>query len=268
MTLRLRTLCVFCFLAAAPGFAQLAGRLTGAVVDPAGATVANASVRLYLPDGKAALLETTTNAAGLFDFSGVRPELYRLEVSSPGFTPYSQRDVRVEPTRELALPPIALSLASATQQVEVTAGPEVVDLATAEVSTTVTQAQITNLPVLDRQINNLFVLQAGVAANGRANTVINGMRPAYTNLTLDGINFQDSVRLNDLDYIPNKITIAQVEEFTVTTTNSSPTLGGGASTISLSTPSGTNQIHGAVYWYNRNGHLAANAWFSNQTGLP
>ena len=265
--LRIKTVTILLLLAGAPGFAQLTGRLTGTVVDPTGANVPNASVSLYLSGGKIAVLKTTTNPEGIFDFIAVRPEVYRLEVESRGFATYDENEVRVEPTRDLTLPPIKLSLTTSAQQIEVTAGAEVVDTASAEVSTTVTQAQIVNLPVLDRQINNLFVLQAGVAANGRANTAINGMRPSYSNLTLDGINFQDTVRVNDLDYIPNKITIAQVSEFTVTTTNASPTLGGGASTITLSTPSGTNQFHGAGYWYNRNGHLAANNWFSNQNGI-
>ena len=59
-----------------------------------------------------------------------------------------------------------------------------------------------------------------------------------SNVTLDGILLQDTVRTNDLDNIPNKLTIAQVAEFTISSTNSSPTLGGGASTIVLTTPSG------------------------------
>src|SRR6266851_7564556 len=103
-------------------------------------------------------------------------------------------------------------------------------------------AQIFNLPVLNRQIVNLFNTQAGVTQNNRTATVINGMRPSYTNVTFDGILVQDSVRTNDVDLLNNRFTIAQVAEFTVSTTNASPTIGGGASTIVLVSPSGTNQL--------------------------
>lgn len=36
----------------------------------------------------------------------------------------------------------------------------------------------------------------------------------------------------------------------------------------MSTPSGTNQFHGELFWYNRNNALSANDWFNNQAGVP
>ena len=255
------------FLAGATSFAQLTGRLTGTVTDPKGAVIPNASVSLFLPGGNAALLTTRTDSAGIFDFSSVRPDVYNLVVEAMGFTKYTQEQVKVDPAREQELPPIKLTLGNTDTEVTVTSAVPTLDTTTAEIATTVSQAQVQNLPVLDRQIGNLFVLEAGVAANGRANTVINGMRPSYTNLTLDGINIQDSVRTNDLDFIPNKVTISQVNEFTVSTSNADSTMGGAASTISLVTPSGTNLFHGSGYWFNRNNALAANDWFNNKNGV-
>src|SRR5262249_3626840 len=61
--------------------------------------------------------------------------------------------------------------------------------------------------------------------------------------------------------------IAQVAEFTISTTNANPTIGGGASTIVLVSPSGTNQLHGSGYWFNRNSFLSANNWFNNKNGV-
>src|SRR5881296_856978 len=149
-------------MAAATISAQVSGRLTGTVVDQSGASVPNANVGLYLPGGKTALLTTTTNSQGIFDFVAVRPDLYTLEIDGLGFTKRTQAEVKVDPARQLLLPPIALAVASATQAVEIVANVTTVDTATAEVSTTVSQAQITNLPVLNRQISNLFNTQAGV----------------------------------------------------------------------------------------------------------
>ncbi len=265
-----RSMCFFFLLLATAVslFAQLTGQVSGSVADPTGAAIAGAKVGLYLPGGKTALLSTTTNDHGLFDFTAVRPDLYVLNVESPGFSRVSIADVKVDPARRVSLAPITLNLASASQTVEVTANTQGVETATAEVATTVSQAQISNLPVIGRQISNLFVTQAGVTQNLRQNTVINGMRPSFSNLMLDGVNIQDSVRTNNLDLIPNRLTIAQVAEFTVSTTNSSPTIGGAASTITLVTPSGTNQTHGSLYWYNRNRYFSSNDWFNNRNGLP
>ena len=229
--------------------------------------VPNATVSLFLPGGKAAVLATRTDSAGIYDFSAVRPDVYSLVVEAAGFAKHTEEQVKVDPAREQALPLIKLALSSTSTEVDVVSSVEVVDTTSAEIASTVTQAQVEKLPVLDRQINNLFVLEAGVSQNTRANTVINGMRPTFTNLTLDGINIQDSVRLNSLDFVPNKITIAQVNEFTVSTANVNPTIGGAASTIALVTPSGTNSLHGSAYWFNRNNYFAANDWFNNKNGV-
>ena len=254
-------------LAVTPLSAQVTGRLIGTVIDPSGASIPNAKAGLYLTGGKTALLTTTTNSEGIFDFVGVRPDLYRLEIEISGFAKYTEANVKIDPARQLQLAPITLTLASAAQAVEVAGGATLVDTTTAEVSTTVTQSQIRNLPVLNRQISNLFNTQAGVTQNNRQATVINGMRPSFSNITLDGILVQDTVRTNDLDLIPNRLTIAQVAEFTVSTTNSNPTLGGGSSTIVLTTPSGTNQLHGSGYWFNRNNFFSANDWFNNKSNV-
>src|SRR5215469_1785954 len=264
---RFQSWLVVFLLAGATSFAQLTGRLTGTVADPQGAAVPNASVSLRLPGGKAPLLTTRTDSAGIFDFSAVRPDVYDLVVEAMGFAKHTQEQVKVDPAREQQLPPIKLALGATATELTVAASVEGVDAATAEIATTITQSQIENLPVLDRQISNLFALEAGVSQNGRANTVINGMRPSYSNLTLDGINIQDSVRTNALDFVPNKVTISQVNEFTVSTSNADSTIGGAASTVSLITPSGTNQLHGSGYWFNRNNFFAANDWFNNQNGV-
>ena len=254
-------------LTAASLLAQVTGRVTGSVVDQTGATIPNATVAIYLPDGTSPLLQTTTNSVGLFDFQGVRPGLFTLVVEAPGFMKYKQSELKVDPARQTDLPAIKLEVGATSQSVEVSSGVSVVDTATAEVSTTVSTSQITNLPVIGRQVLNLLNTQAGVVQNNRQSTVINGMRPSYSNVVFDGVNIQDSVRTNDLDILSNKLTIAQVAEITVSTTNSNPTIGGAASTIVLVSPSGTNQNHGSLYYFNRNAYFTANDWFSNKNGV-
>jgi len=248
--------------------AQVAGRLTGSVVDQSGASIAGASVNLFLTGGKTPVLSTKSSSDGIFDFNAVRPDTYRLEVKAPGFNDYAQNNISIDPVRQTSLAPVKLDIQSATQTVEVTSSAATVDTSTVEVSNTVTQSQVINLPVLDRQVNNLFYTQPGVNNNGRADTAINGLRAQNTNVTLDGVNIQDNfIRINGIDYIPNKLTIGEVSELTVSTSNLNPAIGGNANAISLSSPSGSNQYHGNAYWYNRNNFFSANDWFNNKDGV-
>ncbi len=255
-------------LAVFPLFPQATGRITGSVADPTGAKIPNAKVSLLLPGGKSAILSTQTSGEGRFDFAALRPESYDLTVEAPGFLKSLQTRIKVDPARETNLPAITLSITTASQTVEVSAAAATVQSTTFEVATTTTQKQVENLPVRDRQIANLFALQAGVTSNKLFNTVVNGLRPSYTSVTLDGINVQDNwVRTNTLDFIPNRLTIGQVAEMTVSTSNTNVAIGGGASQVTMVSPSGTNIHHGSLYWFNRNSAAAANDWFNNQNGV-
>src|SRR4051812_1781896 len=246
--------------------AQVAGRLSGVVVDQSGAAVPAAAVNVFVTGGKEPVLKGLTNESGHFSFVTVRPDTYDVAVEAPGFTKTMLREVKVSPVQETSLPTIKLEVQSTATTVEVASDAQVVQLSNSEIASTVTSAQVQNLPVLGRQVSNLFQTQAGVSS-GNNTTNVNGLRPSFSNITLDGINIQDNfTRTNGLDYAPMRTTIDQIAEITAATSNPNIALGGGASQFVLSTKSGSNTFHGSVYWYNRNSALAANDWFNNQAG--
>jgi hypothetical protein len=248
--------------------AQMSGRIAGSVIDASGAAVGGADVELCLAGGQKPLLVSRTSAEGLYHFIGVRPAEYDLSISANGFLKSTLRGITVDMARETDVPRITLELASVTQSVEVSAEVTGVDVATAEVSTTVSMEQIQNLPILDRDVLSIMQTKAGVASNGNSTTVINGLRTSYSNMSLDGINIQDNyIRDNALDYTPNKLRVGQVRQMTLVTSNPTAAASGGATETAFSTPSGGNQFHGEVFWYNRNNHFAANDWFNNQAGI-
>jgi hypothetical protein len=256
------------FVAVFAANAQVAGRLTGSVVDPTGAAVPGASVSVFVAGGKEPVLTGSTNEAGLFSFPAVRPETYDVTITATGFNKTTIRQVKVAPLQETGLGDIKIEVQSSVTSVEVAADVQSVQLNNAEVASTVTSTQVQNLPVLGRQVSVLLQTQTGVAA-GSNTTSVNGLRSSFSNMTLDGINIQDNfIRTNDLDYAPMRTTIDQVAEITVSTTNASAAIGGGASQMVLSTKSGSNAYHGSAYWYNRNSALGANDWFNNQSGTP
>ncbi len=257
-----------CLLAVCTVQAQVAGRLSGSVVDQTGAVIPGATVNVYILGGKEPVLTGTTNEAGLFTFIAVSPDTYDITVEAAGFAKVNMRQVKVAPVQETGLPPIKMEVQSSTQSVEVAADVSTVQLSNSENTATVTSTQVQNLPVLGRQVTSLFQTQPGVVGTS-GTTSVNGLRSSFSNVTLDGVNIQDNfIRTNDLDYAPMRTTIDQISEITVSTSNASAAIGGGASQMVLSTKSGSNTFHGSVYWYNRNSALAANDWFNNKAGVP
>jgi hypothetical protein len=251
-----------------PTSAQFSGRVTGSVVDSSGAVVPAAEVELYLAGGTRPLLTAKTSTDGSYNFIAVRPAYYDLTVEAAGFVKTTLRGISVDPARETSIPQVRLQLPAVTQTVDVSAEVQGVDTSSAEVADTVSMEQIKNLPILDRDVLSILQTQLGVASNGNSYTVINGLRTSYSNMTLDGINIQDNyIRDNALDYTPNKLRIGQVRQMTLVTSNGNAAASGGATEAAFSTPSGTNQFHGELFWYNRNNYFSANDWFNNQAGI-
>jgi hypothetical protein len=108
---------------------------------------------------------------------------------------------------------------------------------------------------------------AGVAGNGRTNTVIAGNRTSFTSISMDGVNIQDNfIRSNATDFVPARPTVANVAEFTLVTQNQGTESGFGSNQVNMITPSGSNEFHGQAYLFNRNSALASNDFFSNRCG--
>ena len=262
-----RNLLILLVALSAAAFAQVTGSLTGTVTDQSDAGIADATVQVFLPGGADPILTGSTTSNGRFTFAAINPDQYDITVQARGFTSLTYRAVRVSPRLETALPPLKLQLQTVSTTIEVVADAQALPTEDAQIATTITAAQIQNLPVLGRQITTLFQTQPGVT-NGAGAANVNGLRTSLTNVTLDGVNIQDNfLRTNGLDYAPFRTTIDQIEEITFTTSNAAAQFGNGASQVAMVTRSGTNDFHGSVYWYNRNAALSAKDWFSNRDNI-
>jgi hypothetical protein len=268
MNSRLFSLLVSAFLCSAAMFAQSSGRISGVVTDASGASIPGASIELFLAGGATPLLKSQTGVDGNFFIAGVRPENYDLHIVSTGFRKEIIRNIKVDTSLELSLKTIKLEISAAAETVEVSAESAVVQTASAEVATTVTNDQLRRLPSANRSPVGLLLTQAGVSLNARTSTTVNGLRPSFSNVTFDGINIQDNfIRTNSVDYQPNMLLLDQVAEVTLVTSNSNPALGNGAAQINISSPSGSNQYRGGLIWNNRNNIASANTWFNNRNGV-
>ena len=75
------------------------------------------------------------------------------------------------------------------------------------------------------------------------------------------------IRANATDFAPGRPSVDDTGEFTISTTNQESDLGSGGAQITLVTPRGTKDFHGALFAYNRNSHFAANNFFNNRSGI-
>ncbi|MBI2687656.1 MAG: TonB-dependent receptor [Acidobacteria bacterium] len=261
-------LCAFLLASSAIATAQVAGRLSGSVVDPSGAPIANANVKLILQGGSAPIASSVTNAEGFFLFPSLRPETYDVTLEASGFRKNAVRGVKINPSQETPLGNVKLELGAVTEVVEVTAATQAVQTNNAEISSTITNEQLRRLPTINRSPIALLLTQTGITTNPRSSTTINGLRVSFVNITLDGINIQDNfIRTNGIDFQPNLLLLDQVAEVNIGTSNNNLSQSGGAGQINFVTPSGTNKYHGNVFWSNRNNVAAASNWFNNRDGV-
>ena len=256
-------------LCAAMASAQASfGRLAGTVFDETGGVLPAVTVTLTSElTGQQA--QTTTNESGAFLFPSVQPGSYTVTVSLTGFktAEFTQVEVNVGAERSLT---VRLEVGPLAETLRVSAGGSLVQTTTPEVTQTVIQRQIVDLPLNGRNPIELITLQAGVPGiPNRTATAVNGGRPTWTQLTLDGINIQDNyIRENALNFSPNRPTSDTISELTITTAVPGADAAGGATAVRLVTPSGTNRFQGNVFGFNRTNRRASNSFFNERSGLP
>jgi hypothetical protein len=248
-------------------FAQgFTGTVSGRVLDQQQAAVANATVILK-NEATAVERRTATDGEGDYVFNAVAPGKYSLRGEAANF---EARSVNIEVTVATSLrADITLGIRGATEAVTVSAtgeGGVAVQTEQATLGNTINQRQVVELPTLTRNPYDFIALSAGAApsSDGRgAGFAVNGQRSASGNFILDGGENNDTFIAGVAQAIP----LDAVQEFRVQTNNYTAEYGRNAGFIAnVVSKSGANQMHGSVYWFNRNSAFAANTFENNATG--
>lgn len=243
------------------------GRLVGSVINPQGEVVVGATV--VVTDNATGKEQTlTTSGEGTFAIPQLEVGTYTVKVTAQGFKSFTATGVKIDLGREYSLN-VPLEIGGVTENVTVTAGADLLNATTAELSSSISMKEVRELPLNGRNPIGLITTQAGTSSNGAQNTAVNGQRSSFTNITRDGINIQDNfIRANAVDFVPDRPNVDDVGEITITTQNAGAELGAGASQIQLVTPRGSNAFHGSAFIYNRNSELSANTFFNNASDVP
>jgi outer membrane receptor protein involved in Fe transport len=264
------------FVSTPAAFAQAtSGTLTGQVTDPSGAVVPNATVTIT-DTQHGSSVTTTTNPQGLFTRTQLANSTYNVSVSATGFQPTQQNNVVVDVDRETRIN-VTLQLGAASQTVQVVAN-EAPVLVTdrAEISTTVTTRELTDIPTLGQNVTQLELLAPGTVRNtydiagsenpqgGQANNT-NGLLFGFTNRQIDGADDMDAVLgIQVVNPPPDSL-----DQMKVTTSNYDAEFGrSGGSFVSYTTKSGSNQLHGDLFEFLRNNYFNARNPYTEPAGTP
>ena len=255
------------------------GAITGTVLDPSGAVVAGAEVRIVNQDTGTLTRTTKTDANGSFTATLLPVGNYTVNVVSSGFQEAKFINVAVrvtETTRmEAKLRPLAVQ-----EKVEVQAQVQTVDTSTATTGQAIDARTIRDLPLATQNFQQLLTLSAGTnsdlnasASLGRGDVRIqvNGQREDNNNYLIEGISATD-YNVAELTNTPLPSPDV-VQEFKVQTSLYDATQGrNGGGNINAILKTGTKTFHGSLFEFFRNTDLNANEWFLNRSqinlGLP
>jgi hypothetical protein len=249
--------------------------LTGVVTDKGGAVLPGATVTLTNLATNAVEQQTTT-ATGSFLFVNLIPGRYQIEASLTGFKKSSQivplevgSRARVDATLEVG---------AFNEVVTVRESSSLLNANDGTLGAVVPHTQVANLPLAIRNWDDLLALVPGVQGDrytdqgggtsfGRTGGInVHGARALQNNFLLDGVdNNSISENVQELTTQVSRPSVDAIQEFKVITSPYAAEYGRSpGAAVSVSTKSGTNQIHGTAYEYYRNDALDANDFFSNR----
>lgn len=272
----LTALCGFLFAFGVSLAAQTATTsLRGTVYDPKGAVISGAVVTVSNPATGFSRV-AKTNAQGEYQLLELPPANYEVNVSAQGFATIKQTGVQL-----LVATPATLDfteqVAGGTVVLEVQGTAPLVNTQDATLGHAFDTTQIADLPFEGRDPTGILSLQAGVVYTGNSASInsmsdsrsgsVNGARSDQTNITLDGVDNNDQL-LGTAFSGAVRAPLDSLEEFKVTTADAEADSGrSSGGQVALVTKSGTNQIHGGAYEYNRSGIGEGNDWFNKNTEL-
>ena len=249
-----------------PAMAQSVGEIAGEVHDTTGAAIAEVSVTATNTETNVARA-TRTNSSGAYDFPGLNPGNYSVKAEKQGFKTVVNTNIALQ-VQQSARIDIEMAVGSVSESVEINASTALLTTEDATVGTVIETKRIVELPLNGRNYLQLVALAPNVSygfgnagqAVGRQggdrstqNIAVGGNRAYFTQFSLDGVENTDP-NFNTYVILPS---IDALQEFKVQTGVYPAEFGREATQINVSTRSGGNQFHGALFEFLRNDKLDA-----------
>ncbi len=237
------------------------GTIQGTVVDANGAAVPGANIEIKNLETNA-LRNLTTDDEGRFTAPLLQPGNYSISAAKQGFATAVVESTALTVGQTLQIP-FSLGVGGVEGQVTVTTTPTV-DTSKTEASTTLNELAVSTTPILGRKFEDLLTLSPNVSiTQGPDGDEINfaGQRGIFNNVTLDGGDYNNGFFGEQLggQRAAIDITLEAVKEFQIVATGASAEFGRTAGgVINVVTKSGTNDVHGSAFYFQRLEALTAN----------
>ncbi len=246
------------------------GTITGTVTDSSGAVVPKVGILITDTD-TGVTRETTTTDAGSYVATFLQPGHYEVVVSGAGFGKFDRKNLDLTVGETLTVD-ASLTVGSAATEVTVTSESPILDPQKTEVSQTIGANLISNLPVNARNWSDFVLLTPNVVQDGGSGLVsFHGISGLYNQNYVDGANNNQMLfseargRSSGAPYI---YSVDSIKEFQADTSNYSVEFGQAAGgQVNAITRSGTNAIHGDLFYSLRYPNLNALDPFTKFTAL-
>lgn len=245
------------------------GTIVGTVTDASGAVVPNATVVISLT-GQNASHATTTNESGNFTEPDLPPGTYSVVITKQGFRKQSYENIAVL-TNTTQRVDAALSTGSTSEEITVTAAPPALQTDRADISSTIEQHQISNLPLSSgNSFQSLLSTVPGMSPltfnNSQFFNAMNDIsvnangQSTYVNLyQIEGIDDDQRTGIHII-LVPPAAAIANVD---ISTNNFEAEFGRAVGTVvNVTLKSGTNKFHGSVFHNMENNGVNARNYFA------
>jgi Carboxypeptidase regulatory-like domain/TonB-dependent Receptor Plug Domain len=234
------------------------GAIIGTVKDRSGALVPGATVKITNTDENTTR-EVKTNGTGDYELLNVQPAHYTVSVTQNGFQTFAATDL-VLVSRQTLRVDAALQVGQMSQAVTVESSEAGVIATDSQViQETFNPQELLNLPANIRANGNtspyqLIQVLPGVQADDSGNFSIQGGIQSQTQYSLDGISITNVTGNQPLtNAFPSSESIAEIKVQGV----GSPAEYGQVGDVTTISRSGTNQFHGAFFWYTQNAAMNA-----------
>jgi len=249
------------------------GSIAGIVSDQTGALIPGADI-VVKNTGTGVSRTTVTGRNGRYEFPSLPVGNYEVSATVAGFQTSIRSGIELTVGRN-AVVNLSLQVGEVTQVVTVTGEAPLIETTTATVSSLVQEQQVLDLPLNNRDLNQLAFLQPGVLRSPEESNVTAGMGEK---IVVGGARGNQNLYLLDgvsaTDYIGGTAGASgayagaeTVKEFQVITNNYSAEYQSAAGAIvSAVTKSGTNSFHGSLFEFHRNDNVDAARWEDNALG--
>lgn len=256
----LLSLCVFTL------FSQTyRGEIRGTVKDGTGAVLEGAVV-VAENTSTGARRTAPSNGSGEFGFPELPLGNYVLTVSMSGFQQQRSQNVEVVVSRVSTID-FVLGVSQVSESVEVSAAANQLEVQSTTLSGVVSTQTVEDLPINGRDFRQMIKMTPGVGQG--TSPSINGSRSRGNNWQIDGADnvdaFQGTAAVNQggVSGIPGvMLPIEAVDQFSLQSNAGAEVGRNGGGQVNVAIKSGTNDIHGTAFFYNRNEALAANSPFA------